>query len=382
MDTSPTLLPHPFHDNDLIRQLSDYCANMGISMYDPNAIDLYCASVQTALSAALTRPTVIFGTRTQQMFFYVASSLPSVQFITLEDNTNSYSIVKGLRRPDYRIRLINNREIFVEVKNHSPKRYLETYIATKPYLDSLRRYAKYHNKVLMFAIYWKHWNVWTLTRLSAFKKKNDKLRLDFMDAIMHNEMSMLGDFMLGTVPPLSLRFVSPDDFVCRPDAEGIATFKIGRIDVVAGGKVLTDPVQKNLATYMLMFGNWQEEHRKSDVRDGTIRSFEIGVAPTEVSGTQPFVFVGSLSEMISRQFRRRTVKDDKVTLINPNDEPGNYGVEVPTILTGLDLRLWVFHMLPKNSKRRPDFPMPSGRGEKRSITMPKKHAHGQAEVQW
>ena len=70
------------------------------------------------------------------------------------------------------------------------------------------------------------------------------------EAMKRNEMILLGDHMVGTVPPLSLRLYADPNKPRSVGENGQVHFTIGRVALYAYGKEITDEFEKNLHGFL------------------------------------------------------------------------------------------------------------------------------------
>src|ERR1019366_6203022 len=98
------------------------------------------------------------------------------------------------------------------------------------------------NADLRTAIFWEQMAMWSLNRLEAFTPGvagQQRWSIDFAQAIMANEMNLLGDRMIGTVAPLRFS-VRLDPTRSEPiPTEGPHTDTIAGVSTLSHNKVLT-----------------------------------------------------------------------------------------------------------------------------------------------
>jgi len=161
---------------------------------------------------------------------------------------------------------------------------------------------------------------------------------------------LLGDYMIGTVPPLSMRlFADPGKPRSAKSTEkGIEiAFTIKDVEVSAAGAIIQDKFEKNLAVYLMMFGTWNDFDQTSQIEKESVISLEYIVAPPDPATGQEFQMMGFLSEMLSKQFEFATMNPNgTVKRLTPQSEPGFLGLRIPKDYKGKVLRLWRFVLQP------------------------------------
>src|SRR5438552_2383908 len=95
----------------------------------------------------------------------------------------------------------------------------------------------------------------------------------FEAAFKRNEMEVLGDCMVGTVPPLSIKVFTADK-PRRVADDGTAAFIIQRIVLCAAGKEIVDPLEQKIGWFLMNQGRDARRGRKrrssrSGSRDAT-----------------------------------------------------------------------------------------------------------------
>jgi len=311
-------------------------------------------SSQTALidelSASLhnhrSNPALLHGLHVQSMFAHVMAELGKCELIIEEDSGGFFSAHEDLRRPDFRVHLRGGDQVLVEVKNFHKNASFAPYRIKASYMESLQRYADILGLPLYFAVYWSRWNLWTLTRSDAFDLGDGKHQVNMGDAMKRNEMAMLGDCSIGTVPPLSLRVFSAPGFPRPLEKEGQFVFKVGRACLCAGDNEITDEVEQKIAWFLMLYGSWNRIEQPAHMVDGRIDYFDIEVSPQEPSGDQAFRLVGFMSQMLSTRYNQFTADAEGVSRLTPNSQPTQMGGFIPEGYKGKALPIWHFTQLP------------------------------------
>lgn len=152
--------------------------------------------------------------------------------------------------------------------------------------------------------------------------------------------------MVGTTPPLTLKVLIDPKKPRTVKSDGTARFTIGAIELYCGDKLIKDPFEKKLAWFFMMFGGWTEEEPIAEVIDGKIVSYKISTSQ-ELSGPlEKFAILGSLSEMISRQYNLLTAPEGKIEKLTPSIDTNALGIIIPPKYKGKVVRLWRFTVIP------------------------------------
>ncbi|MBX3110237.1 MAG: hypothetical protein KF743_13740 [Fimbriimonadaceae bacterium] len=315
-----------------------------LDINDASAREAIAGLFANEIQEVVANPIRVFGWRTEAMFAFVVASLGKIHVLKGED---AGLLVSGaaVTPPDYRALLNTGAQMFVEVKNWSPRG-----VVPKPFrirsvdVERLQAYSSAFGIELRFAIYWRKPNLWTLTRADDFEQDGDKLQIAFEDAVKRSTMCDLGDFMVGAEPPLSLR-LEPEDPLQLPE-HGNVDFQVGRASLTSAGVEIESEFERQLAWYFMLFGNWTAFRQEPIVQGNEFLGVENQVEPEEWEPRQGFAFLGFLSSMISNVFRSRTTKDDRVSLLSPQGDPGTFGICIPDDYKGDVLKLWRFHQRP------------------------------------
>src|SRR5690348_7493442 len=148
--------------------------------------------------------------------------------------------------------------MLVEVKNfHQGNDTRRPFELDADYVRGLVRYSQAMNCNLMLAVYWSRWNICTLVRHDDFEDCGDKRRLDMFTAIKANHMASLGDYSIGTRFPLSLIMRADKGKPRSFDTEGKGSFTISKVEFYCAGQHITDPLEQNIAAYLMFFGTWE-----------------------------------------------------------------------------------------------------------------------------
>lgn len=286
---------------------------------------------------------MLYGRRTEAMFSYVAASLGQCVFIKKEDCGDILGS-NDIYLPDYRIVLKNKEQVLIEVKNCHCRSNFD--IALKQY-KGLSKYSSMMNTKLLYAVYWSKWGLWTLVDPKHFIIKDSKAVLSLENAMTQNQMILLGDYQLGTIPPLSVR-IYPDITKPHKIIENSVDFTIGKVELFCNQKTITKELEKKIVMSFILYGNWVETNSIA-VTDTSIKYIEFLYSPVEFKESQQFGIVGTLSTIISHQYCHLTAPQGKVERFSPNVAPNKFGFIIPDGYTSDTLPLWRFFIKPKGN---------------------------------
>lgn len=320
----------------------------GISLADPDALDQIVGHVRSAIDRARANPIVLHGRRVEAMFGHVAASLGKCRLVKREDAGRVYAAPpEGFIVPDYRIITDTGDSLLVEVKNWRPRNPWQPKSFKPDYLAALRRYATVSGGSLKLAVYWSRWNAWSLTDPNRLTRDGSKLVLSFTDAIKYNELAALGDFMIGTAPPLRMRVLTDPTKPRTVRSDGQVGFTIKECKLFAGSTEIIDDRERNLVLYLMFYGQWIEEEPLPVVTDSELLAIDFIARPVQESDPpRGFEMVGYMSSMISRQYDDLTSRGGEITRLAPVIDPTALGSKLPGRIADLGLPLWVFRTNP------------------------------------
>lgn len=305
--------------------------------------------ISNALSFNKT-PTMIYGRRVESMFGYMAASLGKCALIKKEDSGDVFVGNHSIEVPDYRIALNygNNKQMLVEVKNYHQKNTLNKYSMNVDYLDGLSCYANLVKTDLRIAIYWSKWCLWTLVSCDDFEHNGKKAVISLSTAMKRNQMSVLGDVIVGTTPPLTVRLYPDKQQPCVITENKIVIFTIGKVEMLCNNIPITIENEQRIAFTLMLFGDWKESNRIiiHPHSENEIDHIEFSYSPEEYDDQQGFCMVNTLSTIISRQYGQLTASDGKVKRLTPDIAPGMLGFVIPEDYKGIALQLWRFSIEP------------------------------------
>jgi hypothetical protein len=299
--------------------------------------------------AAKSNPILVHGTRVQAMFEYIVVSLDNVKMLKSEDSGSIHAKEKDIAIPDFRIVDEKGNEFLVEVKNFYQTDPMLPYTLNKEYVNKLARYAEICKLKLKFAIYWSKWNIWSLVPLDKLTLDNTIYLLTLGDACMFNEMHILGDASIGTIPPLSLRLIADENKPRIVQEDGKVSFVIGEVQFLCGDNKIRDDNEKIIAFSLMMFGSWETREPVAEIDNDNLVSFTYEAVPLERTPDQGFEITGELSSMISRQFKWLTAPDGKVEMLGAGPDESFLGKLIPKGYKGKDLPIWQFIIHPKDN---------------------------------
>lgn len=256
---------------------------------------------------------------------------------------------EGLRQADYRIVLLDGTTLLVEVKNHAPTDPRKPFSVRVRDLEGLQHYAALAGGRPMYAIYWVPLGMWALVDPDRFEQSGVRAVLSLSAAMTGNELALLGDVTLATVPPLEL--VIDVDQVGRrrqlKDRAGYrATFRTNELTFFAGGRRVERADERRLAFYLTLNGTWPEREAHEEV-DGRLRRLRFVHEPEEWSREQGFAFLGPYSQILARSYWLRTSEDGEITKLRTMLDPTSAGLIVPEDYKSDALRLWRFVLQPQ-----------------------------------
>lgn len=317
----------------------------GFRIDDKSSQKRFLDSISNSFARNRSNPIILHGRRVEGMFGYVAASLGRCKLIKREDSGDVFSHNTSVQQPDYRIVLDSSNELFVEVKNchHEDPEFELSF--REEYLKKLAEYCGIFGSPVKIAIYWSRWNMWALVDIERLAKNNGKRSTSMLEAAKINEMMILGDMMIGTLPPLKLRLIADVNKSRTVDSRGQVIFTIGNVELYSAETKIEDDKERNIAFYLLLYGRWQELESRANIEKNQLISVDFVLGPETTSG-QRFEFVGQLSSMISSRYNQLTTSQAGIERLTPKAEPGSLGLLIKDDYEGKYLKLWRFAVKP------------------------------------
>lgn len=305
---------------DLLASLAIFAREHRIPLNDPSIVDRFTDDATSRLREALDTPTMIYGSRTQQLFEATVLSLGKFKMLKTEDTGRVHSAAT-IRAPDFRIVLDDDEQWLVEVKNvhrREPSKQITTMSA--PYLSSLQTYADMVGTPLKVAIYWSRWNIWTIVSPDRFRRTKGGLRITMADALVANETGRLGEVIIMTKAPLRFVLGAAQDMPISLGPEDMVNFTIGSAKIYSGDAELIDPKDRKLAMVLLLYGEWTTDGPYAVTENGTFAGVEFVVTPEEPLD-QDWEVIGWASRIFSRFYATQTIENNQVVSLHGEPAP-------------------------------------------------------------
>ncbi|MFZ2171091.1 MAG: hypothetical protein WAW61_15820 [Methylococcaceae bacterium] len=337
------LRPKSGQSIDLFRM---FAQQEGYTLSNPEGTEKFISNFSEEFTKAKNNPIMLHGFRVQAMFEYVASSLGECAIIKTEDVGGLHTAEPDVKVPDLRILLIDGYEFFVEIKNFYQSSPFELFRIKKNYIKGLQHYAALFKKDVKLAIYWSRWNQWTLVTLDRIKCNGNKCSLSFEDAMKSNEMAILGDFTLATLPPLKLRIITDPSHTRTVSENGKAIFRIDGVELYCNDNLISDPQEKDIAFFLMLYGEWNSSEGAAHIEENEIIHLDFTSQPIETHDEQIFEMIGNMSGIISRRYNSMTSNEYGIERISPKTDISNLGIKIPDDYQGKVLHLWRFTLHP------------------------------------
>jgi hypothetical protein len=330
---------------DMVHLLALQGQERHVSLHDPQTIEQFLGQARISLEDALRDGRLLHGQRTQAMFEALVTSLGRVQILKQEDAGAVYVADDRLQIPDFRLVLEPGQQVLIEVKNcYAVQEPDDTLKLPAKYLAGLRRYADMMDCELKIAVYWAKWNQWTLVAPSAFQLAGKFGELTMQNAHFANEMSRLGDLLIGTQYPLVVKFIADETKDRTIADDGMVELIVGAVDLFCAGRPILDSQEQAIAFYLMLYGGWHEEENVLTT-DNQLDAIEFRYVPLGES-EQDFAIVGSLSSMFSSFYNAATLNETGVDQIRAETTPDWLGQLIPNDYHGQALPLWRFVQRP------------------------------------
>lgn len=329
---------------DLFRQLD---AGSGGPVSDPARIEAFLAQVRGPLSEALSTESTVHGWRTQALFGSLVVALDACELLVTVDAGEVFADDSiNVKPPDFLLVLRDGRRLLVDVKSIPPKKPTGPLRVSATEMAGLARYAELVGGELFIAGLFTAMGEWVLVPASAFElDRNGRYAVDLQRAFQTSEMSLLGDVMLGIVPPLRFDLLPDESKPHDVAPDGVASFTIGAVELWVGEQLMVDEAERKLAMFLLWFNRWAGR-QETDLDGATLRRVSFICEPEETTPGQGFEIVGKLSSMYTRWFDA-TTSDDKgaVSALQMPVEPGVLPALLPADFSSPRLPLWRFTLV-------------------------------------
>lgn len=333
---------------DLYRRL-DQGAGAGL-VSDPARIDAVVEEIRSALTSALQTPSTVRGWRAQALFGSVVAALDGCELMMLIDSGEIFFDGESVKAPDYFLRLRDGRRILVDVK--ADDRVLDSIDLAVKYSASeirrLRRFGELYDAPVFIAVYFERPAMWVLVPLDRlYEGPGRGFRLTFKETLLYNEMAILGDYMVGTVPPLTWALTFDAAEVQARSSDGTVSAHVDDVAHYAGGVELQTPEAKQIASFLMQYGGWENRVENLFEGDRLLEQHHI-VEPPKVS-EKGFEMVGQLSTMYSRMFEWSTRNTEGPTALDLDVAPGSLVTLIPHDYDLDELPLWRMRLHPDPS---------------------------------
>ncbi|RWM11822.1 MAG: hypothetical protein EOR73_31985 [Mesorhizobium sp.] len=317
----------------------------GYTITADSDVDDFVERVGRSLKSSQTNPTLLHGKRTEALFAHVAGALGRCRLIKQEDSGSVFIDGQDIEIPDYRLILNDGSIYLVEVKNFHSYDFRTEFTLRRDYLEKLAAYAALNGVPFRVALYFSNPNVWVLLPKEAFTLRGGKYRIDFVQALARNDMALLGDRTIATLPDLRIEFWGDPTECSAPGPDGTAPFTIRRIRVFCQDQEITDDPGKNIAFYLTRLGRWEEKEDAAVIEEGKLVGLRFIFGPREPAEDQEFQIVGTLSAMVSRAYQEMTMRESDVVSIDVKHDPDIFSLSIPEGYRG-SLPLWQFILQP------------------------------------
>jgi Holliday junction resolvase len=303
-------------------------------------IDTVILEIRDSLVKSLKTPSTVRGWRAQALFASMVVALDGCEMLTMIDSGDIYHDGESVKPADYFLSLRDGRRLIVDVKEFALSQRLESRskLSASEY-RRLVRFAELMGAELYIASYVSSACLWLLLPISAYVlQRTGTYSVTFEQAIIRNEMAILGDYAIFLEPPLELIVEQHKDELGTVDEEGRATLMIGAMQWFAGGRRITGDAEQKIAHFLMMHGGWEEE-ATPDIDDRSLKSIRFSCAPPHSSPGQSMEGIGSLSQLYSRMFEGQTTAPSGVIALDADVVPGAMNLLIAHDYTSSELPL-------------------------------------------
>lgn len=319
---------------DLYRRLDN--PGDGSALGDPVRIEAFLEELRTNLTASLKTPSTVAGWRAQALFASLVAALDECDLMTMVDTGEIYYAEDSVKPPDYFLHLRSGKRMLVDVKNVALRNEDSLDVPVKfttSEVARMREFGERFDAEVFLALYVPRMAMWLLVDIDDLKEgPGGGKRITVQDAILRNQLYLLGDKLVGTAFPLECvlhRDPSEASVLGAKDEDGTQhiQFKIGSVELLAGGVPITDPQERRIVQFFMLYGPWNEEEIPLVV-DGEVVEVRWRFTPDEIhEGGKDFL--GSLASMYSRMFEYNTSNEEGPLALDIKVEPGTLITLIP-----------------------------------------------------
>ncbi|MBX5272611.1 hypothetical protein HJB99_28785 [Rhizobium sp. NLR17b] len=309
-------------------------------------MESFLDTVKGSLQASETNPLLLHGKRAEALFAHVAGALGRCRFIKQEDAGDMFVAAGNLIAPDYKIVLNDGSALFVEVKNFYIKSFDKEFALPVKTMAGLENYAELNGLPLKIAIYFSNANCWVLLPKSAFKRVGKHFKVSFARAMACNEMAILGDRTIATLPRMSIEFRTTPDLAMEPNEKSEVLFTIKSMRFECGDTEIVGDDAREIAFYLMRYGRWSCGEPKALFEGKKVIALQFVFEPEEVHEDQGIETIGGLSQMVSSAYRELTVDDTGVVALDIRHDPEIFTLRIPEGFKNETLPLWQFILQP------------------------------------
>lgn len=329
---------------DTVELFSMFAKEYDFNLNSSDDIDKFTLELNKSLKQNIN-PILLYGKRIEKSFAHIVSSLGQCKMIKQED-AGLVFINEDILIPDYRILLNDGMQFLVEVKNYNQKNPNKDYVMKNENYSKYLNYSKLMNLPLYFAIYWTKLRRWTLIKYDKFKIVDSFSSISIEDALRNNEMSILGDYLIGTKPPLKLKLYANKSKE-RKIIGSECNFMIDKMELYSDSKIIKDIEEQSIVWNLMLFGEWNNTIRAVlENNSDLIDYIEYIFLPDDYNINKNFYPIAYASGIITNQFFFSTsTKDGKLKNITPVGFDYNFGINISKTYKKKDLPLWIFHII-------------------------------------
>ncbi|MCL2090161.1 MAG: hypothetical protein FWH11_02855 [Micrococcales bacterium] len=330
---------------DLYRRIDSPRTDQAVN--DPERVDAVVKELRQGVTEALATPTTVQGWRAQALFASMVVALDGCTMMTQVDLGEIFADGDPVKAPDFFLHLRDGRRILVDVKS-LPKSIKDPVKFTKSEVARLRRFGELYGAEVHLALYFSSMSMWLLISIDDLSPgPGGGLRITMEKALMRNDMAAISDWTIGVEPPLELVLHPDPSSENRITEDGRAEFRVGSVEVRAGGRRVYTKEDQQIVWFLMMYGKWsQSEHLR--IEGSKLVSLTWRAEPEERENLdQRFELVGSLASMYTQFFEIGTRGDAGIIGLDLPTEPGAMISLIPHDYHSDDLPLWRFRIAPR-----------------------------------
>lgn len=319
---------------------------------DEVRVRAFASRVAEEARRMLAQDHTVHGARTERLFRRLVEAFGLTSLSVAEDAGDVASRGAQVRPPDGRLVPPDGSTLLVEIRNHHPPDPMRGWSGRLVDHVEMLRYCDLAGGEPHYAIYWSRWRTWTLVPVEVARVAGNRLHVDFPTAIRANRLVDIGDFLVGTRPPLSAVLTADRS---RPRSIGGSTggvrraeMAVGGVELLVDGQRLTGKVEKRIVWFLMMHGDRWDQYQEVEERGGELSALAFHHDSPDWDRSTGFAVISAMSSLYSSWYLDRAQRLGGTLDAAPSQPAGWLTELIPSGYHDKDytLPLWLLRLVP------------------------------------